>query len=207
MFHSSTENNLYKIINNILCKFSGINKWTVEKNPPEDLIPVSDSTALNLLQKSAHKIRIPIGVIGTATPTDLHYVTAKKIGETLSYLGFTVLCGGRSGVMKAVCEGVQINNGISIGILPNLDANEANEFVSIPIATGIGFARNSIIASSSLCLISIGGGNGTLSEIAFGLQYNKPVLSLFSEFKINGVIYLNDMNMITKHLINIIFKS
>jgi len=207
MFYSQYKNALYKKSDDLFYKFAGINTWSIEKNIPEDLVEVSNENALKLLQQTRCKIRIPVGVVGTATPTDLQYNAAKQIGEIIANLGFIIICGGRNGVMKAVCEGAQIHNGITIGILPNLDTNEANNFVSIPIATGIGFARNAIIASASFCLISIGGGNGTLSEIAFGLQYNKPVYSILSEFKLNGVNYLDDVNLITKQLFNIIFDN
>jgi len=89
--------------------------------------------------------------------------------------------------MQAVCEGVARVGGLSIGLLPDADASEANSFVSVPIATGIGEARNALIARGSFCLIAIGDSLGTLSEIALGRHFGKTVIGLEGAAKIEGV--------------------
>src|SRR4029077_12583850 len=109
-----------------------------------------------------------------ATPAQLS--TALRVGELLADCGLTVLCGGRHGVMQAVCEGVARVGGVSIGLWPDTDAAHANPFVSVALATGIGEARNALIARASLCLVAIGDSYGTLSEVALGLQFDKPVI-------------------------------
>jgi hypothetical protein len=63
-------------------------------------------------------------------------------------------------------------------LLPEADWRAANPYVSLPIATGIGKARNVLIAQSAAALIAVGGQYGTLSEIAFGLHFDKPVFGL-----------------------------
>jgi hypothetical protein len=78
--------------------------------------------------------------------------------------------------------------GVTVGILPDEDDLKANPFVSIPIATGMGIARNAIIARSADAVIAIDGSYGTLSEIAFALQLEKPVFCLNSWNEIPGII-------------------
>lgn len=96
----------------------------------------------------------------------------------LGALGLPVLCGGKGGVMAAVARGVAEAGGLAIGLLPEGDWRAANPHVAIPIATGIGKARNVLTAQGSSALIAVGGRYGTLSEIAFGLHFGKAVFVL-----------------------------
>jgi uncharacterized protein (TIGR00725 family) len=97
-----------------------------------------------------------------------------------------LLCGGKDGVMEAACEGVASAGGMSIGLLPDDEWQAANRFVTIPIATGIGVARNAIIARAGLALVAVGGGYGTLSEMALALQFGRPVLTLLDAPAVSG---------------------
>lgn len=118
-----------------------------------------------------------ISVIGTSTATPEQYVLARRVGRLLAEAGALVVCGGKGGVMEGVCRGVSDAGGASVGILPE-KRSEANPYVTIPITTGIGEARNVVVVSSGEAVISIGGGPGTLSEIGFALKIGKPVVSL-----------------------------
>jgi uncharacterized protein (TIGR00725 family) len=80
--------------------------------------------------------------------------------------------------MEAACKGAIEENGLTIGVLPSDDIQEANDYVKIPIATGIGIARNILIVRTAQALISINGRYGTLSEMAFAIQLGKPLFSL-----------------------------
>ncbi|HTR56539.1 MAG TPA: hypothetical protein VMM27_00015, partial [Casimicrobiaceae bacterium] len=71
--------------------------------------------------------------------------------------------------------------------LPEVDASQANPFVGVAIATGIGEARNALIARASFCLIAIGDSLGTLSEVALGRQFGKLVIGLEGAAKVPGV--------------------
>ena len=88
--------------------------------------------------------------------------------------------------MEAACEGAASAGGISVGLLPQGEWQAANRFVTIPIATGIGEARNALIARAALALIAIGGSYGTLSEMALGLQFGRPVLTLLDAPILDG---------------------
>jgi TIGR00725 family protein len=165
--------------------------WS-DAEPPAGLIPIKPADALRWLQReSGAPCRPPIGVIGPREPSPLQYELAERIGAELADLGLTVLCGGRAGVMEAVCKGVAAKGGVSIGLLPGDHWDSANDYVTVPIATGIGVARNAIITRAALCLIAIGGGNGTLSEIAYGLQFGKPVFALAGAPQVKGTVELD----------------
>ncbi len=143
-----------------------------------------------LQRESGHPLRVPVGVIGPREATSAQAAAAFEIGEGLARCGFTVVCGGRHGVMQAVCEGVSRGSGLSIGLLPDADASHANPFVSVVIATGIGEARNALIARASFCLVAIGDSFGTLSEVALGRQFGKPVIGLEGAARVEGVEHL-----------------
>ena len=94
--------------------------------------------------------------------------------------GITVVCGGLTGVMEAVCKGAKSEGGTTIGILPSGSPHTANEYVDIPVATNMGYARNVAVVSTGRAAIAVGGAFGTLSEIAYALSYGIPVVSLHS---------------------------
>ena len=149
---------------------------------------VDEIAAVTWLQReSGHPLRAPIGVIGPREATDAQLAVALAVGELLGDCRLTVICGGRQGVMQAVCEGVARVGGWSIGLLPETDPAAANSFVSVAIATGIGEARNALIARASFCLIAIGDSFGTLSEVALGRQFGKLVIGLEGAAEVDGV--------------------
>lgn len=144
--------------------------------------------AVGWLQRdSGSPLREPIGVIGPREANAAQLAAAREVGELLGRCRLAVLCGGRQGVMQAVCEGVARAGGLSIGLLPEADAAQANPFVDVAIATGIGEARNALIARASFCLIAIGNSLGTLSEVALGLHFGKRVVGLEQAAQLAGV--------------------
>jgi uncharacterized protein (TIGR00725 family) len=144
-----------------------------------------------LQRESGHSVRIPIGVIGPREATAAQLAAALEVGELLGDCRLTVICGGRQGVMQAVCEGVARVGGWSIGLLPEADPATANPFVGVAIATGIGEARNALIARASFCLIAVGSSFGTLSEVALGRQFGKLVIGLEGAATVEGVRHVN----------------
>ena len=103
---------------------------------------------------------------------------AFEVGREIGARGHVLICGGRDGVMREACRGAKEAGGLTIGILPGDDATDANEFVDVPLPTGIGYARNVFVASAGEAVIAIDGSIGTLSEIAFALQSGRPVIGL-----------------------------
>jgi uncharacterized protein (TIGR00725 family) len=149
--------------------------------------PIGLGDAVRWLQsESGSPCRAPVAVIGPRDASATHREAAFAVGAGLGRLGLVLLCGGKGGVMEAACEGAASAGGISVGLLPDGEWQAANRFVTIPIATGIGEARNALIARAALALIAIGGSYGTLSEIALGLQFGRPVLTLLDAPTLDG---------------------
>ena len=119
-----------------------------------------------------------IAVIGNSSCSPKEAKLAESVGELLAQQGVTVICGGLGGVMEAVCRGAKSKGGLTVGILPGQDSSTANPWVDIPVATGIGEARNVAVVKSAQAVIAIGGGYGTLSEIAYALKSDIPVIGL-----------------------------
>lgn len=119
-----------------------------------------------------------IAVIGTRTPSPEEAKLAEEVGRELANHGAVLICGGLGGVMEAACHGACSEGGLTIGIIPSDDPKSANRYVKIPIATGIGYARNIIIVKSSQAIIAVGGGYGTLTEIGYALDSKIPVIGL-----------------------------
>jgi uncharacterized protein (TIGR00725 family) len=119
-----------------------------------------------------------IAVVGAGVCDEKIYKLAETAGRALAKAGFTIICGGLGGVMEAACKGAVFAGGETIGILPGDDPKQANPYVQIPVATGMGIGRNIIIIRSASVVLAIDGKYGTLSEIAFALQLGKPVVGL-----------------------------
>jgi hypothetical protein len=156
------------------------------RGEPIDLV----AAATWLQRESGHPHRVPVGVVGTRDASAAQRAAAEAVGRGLAEMGFLVLCGGRTGVMEAVCKGVAEAGGVSIGLLPGRDAADANAYATYVITTGIGEARNAIIARAPLCLVAIGGGFGTLTEVAFGRNYGKLVVGLEHAPQAAGVVHV-----------------
>lgn len=119
-----------------------------------------------------------VSVIGGSTVTDEEYALAERVGRELAARGHTVVCGGLTGAMEAVCEGAARAGGETVGILPGEDPAAANEYVDVAVATGMGDARNALVALNGDAAIAVDGGSGTLSEIALALNRDLPVAGL-----------------------------
>ena len=120
-----------------------------------------------------------IAVIGSSRPVNPELLAlGESVGRELARRGATVVCGGLSGVMEAVCRGVKAEGGSTIGILPGRESAEANRYVDIPIVTTMGYSRNIIVVHTGAAVIAVGGAFGTLSEIAYALDAQIPVIGL-----------------------------
>ncbi len=119
-----------------------------------------------------------ISVIGGSQSSAREIRLAEEVGRELARKGAVLVCGGLGGIMEAACRGASSEGGITIGILPGDDREQANPYVQFPIVTGIGYARNAVVAKSGQAVIAIGGSYGTLSEIAYALQSSIPVIGL-----------------------------
>ncbi len=124
-----------------------------------------------------------IAVIGGSTCSEMEAIAAEETGRLLAAQGAIVVCGGLGGVMEAVAQGAKANGGTTVGILPGADPAAANAYIDIPLATGLGEMRNFLIVRAAQALIAIGGGVGTLSEIALAQRTGRPVVGLHDSFR------------------------
>jgi uncharacterized protein (TIGR00725 family) len=124
-----------------------------------------------------------IAVIGGSTCTAEETALAVETGRLLAERGAVLVCGGLSGVMEGAARGAQTNGGVTVGILPGADPAAANRYIDVPLATGLGEMRNFLIVRTAHALIAIGGGVGTLSEIALAQRIGKPVVGLQDSFR------------------------
>jgi uncharacterized protein (TIGR00725 family) len=119
-----------------------------------------------------------IGVLGPGTAAAETLAAAEEVGVEIARRGAILVCGGLGGVMAAAARGAKRAGGLTVGILPGIDAQEANEYIDLPIVTGMGEARNALVVRSSNAVIAVAGSYGTLSEIAFALKLGVPVVGL-----------------------------
>jgi hypothetical protein len=119
-----------------------------------------------------------IAVVGSGTASDELRVLAEEAGREVARQGAVLITGGLGGVMEAASRGAHEEGGITVGILPGTDTRDANPWVEIPIATGLGQARNVIVVTAAHAVVAVGGEYGTLSEIAHALKTGKPVIGL-----------------------------
>lgn len=123
----------------------------------------------------------PIAVIGGASTTPAIAEVAFEVGGEIARRGAVLLCGGRGGVMEHAARGAVEGGGVTVGVLPGRPGEDApNAYLRHRIHTDMGQARNQILVLSSVAVIGVGGGWGTLSEIALALKHRIPVVLLSS---------------------------
>ncbi|HEU5261034.1 MAG TPA: TIGR00725 family protein [Gemmatimonadales bacterium] len=126
--------------------------------------------------------RLLIAVVGGSTCSSEEAEWAAAVGRLVAERGAVLLCGGLGGVMEAAARGAKQAGGLTVGILPGSDAEEANPYIDVPLATGMGEMRNALIVRAAHAVIAIGGGWGTLSEIALAQRIETPVVGLHDAF-------------------------
>lgn len=116
-----------------------------------------------------------ISVIGGSAAGAEERAAAREIGTLLARAGAVLVTGGRGGVMEAACRGCAESGGWTVGILPGSEPGEANPWVRVPLATGMGEARNVLVVRAGEAVLAVGGSWGTLSEIAVARKLGRDV--------------------------------
>ena len=137
------------------------------------------------------RTRLRIAVIGGSRPGRAALDLAREVGRLLAARGAVIVCGGLGGVMDAAARGAKEAGGLAIGILPGAAPSDAGPHIDIPIATGLGYTRNSLVVMNADAVIAVDGEYGTLSEIAYGLIYGKKVVGL-GTWEVKGVVAARD---------------
>jgi uncharacterized protein (TIGR00725 family) len=130
--------------------------------------------------------RLRIAVIGGSRPGRQAVETAFEVGRLIARAGAVVVCGGLGGVMEAACRGAKEEGGLTIGLLPGGSPADANPWVDVPVATGLGYTRNALVVMNADAVIAVDGEYGTLSEIAYGKIHGRRVVGL-ATWEVKGV--------------------
>ena len=136
--------------------------------------------------------KITVSVVGGHDCLDNVERLAHDVGKMIVSVGGVLVCGGLTGTMEAAAKGAKAGGGLTIGLLPGKDKQDANPFIDIALPTSIGFARNAIVACSADIIIALPGSYGTESEICYGLVYKRPVIDL-GGWNIPGMIPAADV--------------
>jgi uncharacterized protein (TIGR00725 family) len=128
-----------------------------------------------------------VAVVGPGRASEAELAAAETVGAGVAAGGAVLVCGGLGGVMEAACRGARSRRGMTVGLLPGLDRTDANGWVEVAVPTGLGEARNALVVRAADALVAIGGGHGTLSEIALALKAGKRVVGLHT-WEIDGVV-------------------
>jgi hypothetical protein len=123
-------------------------------------------------------VAIHVGVVGSGESDSATDRIAERIGRELAEAGAVLVCGGLGGVMEAACRGAAGAGGLTIGLVPGVERDSGNRWLSVAIPTGLGELRNGLVVRASDVLIAIGGEYGTLSEVAFALKLGRPVVGV-----------------------------
>ena len=119
-----------------------------------------------------------VAVCGESDPQTSLADLAFELGRGIAQRNAVLICGGLTGVMEHAARGARAAGGLTIGLLPGDDPDEANEYCDIAIATGLGHARNAILARTADGVVALGGGLGTLSEITLALRNRRPTIGI-----------------------------
>jgi len=134
-----------------------------------------------------------VAVVGASRASDDERATAELVGRLLAEREIVIVCGGLGGVMEAACRGARSAGGTTVGILPGDDRTDANEFVDVAVATGMGEGRNALVVRTADAVIAVGGEFGTLSEIALALRAGKPVVGIGTWELAKGGVAVGDV--------------
>ncbi len=117
---------------------------------------------------------------------DTVLAAAEELGAGAAEQGWIVVTGGMGGAMEAACRGAKSRRGQTVGLLPGHDRTAANGWVDIVLPTGLGELRNGLVVRAADAVVAVGGGHGTLSEIALALKLGRPVVGL-ATWDVHGI--------------------
>lgn len=180
--------------------------WVAEKEIIEHA-HTPQELRITALQKSPQRFKQAVALIGPGDGDVRLCNAAYQIAQRLAQCGLAIVCGGRGGVMEAASRGAYEAGGTVIGLLPENDDQAANSYLTVALPTGMGEMRNALIARGSLCLVAVGGGMGTLSEMAFGLKLGKPVFCLYPEFDLPGAYVVANADEAVEQVLHYLMNS
>ena len=148
--------------------------------------PAGDNSRVKVEGKRKKLKNMNIAVVGGHKCSKEIYKIAEEVGNLIAKQGWVLVCGGGPGVMEAACKGAKKQGGVTVGILPSSDGREANKYLDVKIPTGLGYARNILVVRAADAIIAIDGEYGTLSEIAFAFNEEKPIVGI-DTWEVTGI--------------------
>ena len=130
---------------------------------------------------------IQIAVVGSGDAEPELMLLASEVGSLIARLGAVLICGGLGGVMESAARGAKANQGLTVGILPSYDRHSASRYIDVVIPTGLGHARNVLVAAAGDAVVALPGSYGTRAEVSLALRLGKPVYGLKAWGEIPGV--------------------
>lgn len=124
--------------------------------------------------------RVRVAVIGPHEAKPEELALGREVGRHLAEAGAILICGGLGGIMEAAAAGAKSAGGLTIGILPGDTSDAANPYIDLPLPTGLGVYRNVLVVRAADAVIAVGGRYGTLTEMAYALRLDVPVVALRS---------------------------
>ncbi len=136
---------------------------------------------------------LQIAVIGSSEPASEYLALAYDVGRIIASKGAVLVCGGLGGIMEAAAQGAKEKGGLTLGIIPDYDKQSANPFIDVVIPSGLGHARNILVAASGDLVVALPGSNGTRAEVSIALKLGKPVIGLLAWETVPGVQRVNSV--------------
>lgn len=123
---------------------------------------------------------IYISLIGPSDATPAVLRAAEEAGACIAGAGAILVTGGGVGAMEAACRGARAAGGLTVGLLAGSSRREGNPYLDVAIPTGMGEMRNTLVVRAADAVLAVGGGFGTLSEVALALKLGKPLVGVDS---------------------------
>lgn len=152
-----------------------------------------------------------VAVVGGSSPDSPSIIRlATAVGRSVAGAGATLICGGLGGIMEAAARGAKERGGLTVGIVPSYQKETANPYIDVVVVSGLGHARNVLVAASGDLVIALPGSHGTLSEVSVALKLGKLVIGVTAWGDIHGVRLLkrvedlkDELRLFFKHPITI----
>lgn len=141
-----------------------------------------------------------VSVVGSSAPDFASIALATEVGRSIASAGAVLICGGLGGIMEAAARGAKERGGLTVGIVPSYQKETANPYIDVVIVSGLGHARNVLVAASGDLLVALPGSHGTLSEVSVALKLGKPVFGMAAWGEIRGVRLLEGVEDLHKEL-------
>lgn len=119
-----------------------------------------------------------VAVVGSSDVDCGSASLASEVGRTVAAVGAVLICGGLGGTMEAAARGAKERGGTTVGIVPSYQKDTANPYIDIIIASGMGHARNVLVAASGDLVVALPGSHGTRSEVSLALKMGRPVIGV-----------------------------